>query len=41
VDEAWAKEHHELWYNEIKKGGARSAGGGAVPAGAPHMREKQ
>jgi formate dehydrogenase subunit gamma len=41
VDEAWAKEHHELWYNEVRKGGARSASGGAVPAGAPHMREKQ
>jgi formate dehydrogenase subunit gamma len=39
VDEAWAKEHHEYWYNEVK-GGAQSAPGGAVPAGAPHMREK-
>jgi formate dehydrogenase subunit gamma len=39
VDEAWAKEHHEYWYNEVKsgKGAARS---GAVPAGAPHMKEK-
>ena len=40
VDEAWAKEHHELWYREVK-GGAKSAPGGAVPAGAPHMKEKQ
>ena len=40
VDEVWAKEHHEYWYNEVK-GGARSATGGAVPAGAPHMKEKQ
>jgi formate dehydrogenase subunit gamma len=40
VDEVWAKEHHELWYNEVK-GGARAAAGGAVPAGAPHMKEKQ
>ncbi|MGH8707308.1 MAG: formate dehydrogenase subunit gamma [Burkholderiales bacterium] len=40
VDEVWAKEHHEYWYNEVK-GGAKSAPGGAVPAGAPHMREKQ
>jgi formate dehydrogenase subunit gamma len=40
VDEAWAKEHHEYWYNEVK-GGAKSAPGGAVPAGAPHMRERQ
>lgn len=38
VDEAWAKEHHEYWYNEVK-GGAKSAPGGAVPAGAAHMRE--
>ena len=40
VDEVWAKEHHEYWYNEVK-GGARSATGGAVPAGAPHMKERQ
>jgi formate dehydrogenase subunit gamma len=40
VDETWAKEHHEYWYNDVK-GGARSAPGGAVPAGAPRMREKQ
>ncbi|HZR69992.1 MAG TPA: formate dehydrogenase subunit gamma [Burkholderiales bacterium] len=39
VDETWAKEHHEYWYNEVKsrKG---AAPGGAVPAGAPHMKEK-
>jgi formate dehydrogenase subunit gamma len=42
VDETWAREHHELWYNEVKgKGGAKSSPGGAVPAGAPHMKEKQ
>ena len=40
VDEVWAREHHEYWYDEVK-GGAKSAPGGAVPAGAPHMREKQ
>jgi formate dehydrogenase subunit gamma len=40
VDEVWAREHHEYWYNDVK-GRARSAPGGAVPAGAPHMREKQ
>jgi formate dehydrogenase subunit gamma len=39
VDEAWAKEHHEYWYNDVKSG-KRAAPGGAVPAGAPHMREK-
>jgi formate dehydrogenase subunit gamma len=35
VDETWAKEHHEYWYNEVKSG-RRGAPGGAVPAGAPH-----
>jgi formate dehydrogenase subunit gamma len=20
VDETWAKEHHELWYNDVKAG---------------------
>jgi len=39
VDETWAREHHELWYQEMKSGG-RGAAGGAVPAGAPHQEEK-
>ena len=39
VDEIWAKEHHEYWYNEVNSGKAAAASG-AVPAGAPHMREK-
>jgi formate dehydrogenase subunit gamma len=39
TDETWAKEHHEIWYNEVKSG-KREASGGAVPAGAPHMKEK-
>ena len=39
VDESWAKEHYELWYNEVKSGKA-AASGGAVPAGAPRIREK-
>jgi formate dehydrogenase subunit gamma len=39
VDEIWAKEHHEYWYDEVKSGKAAAARG-AVPAGAPHMREK-
>lgn len=40
TDETWAKEHHDLWYREQK--GKQSSGGasGAVPAGAPHMKEK-
>jgi formate dehydrogenase subunit gamma len=43
VDETWAKEHHEYWYNEVKATAGRPAAGGAVPAGAPHapaMKEK-
>jgi formate dehydrogenase subunit gamma len=39
VDETWAREHHEIWYNEVKSG-KRASPGGAVPAGAPHMKEK-
>ena len=39
VDETWAKEHHQYWYDEVK-GGAKGASGGAVPAGAAQMREK-
>src|SRR5581483_10453930 len=33
VDEAWAKEHHEYWYDEVKSG-KRAPPSGAVPAGA-------
>lgn len=40
VDETWAKEHHQYWYEEMKSGQAHAAGG-AVPAGAPRMKEKQ
>ena len=32
VDETWAKEHHEYWYNEVKSG--REQGEGAPPATA-------
>jgi len=39
TDETWAKEHHEIWYNEVKSGRRPEAAGGAVPAGAPHMKE--
>lgn len=39
VDETWAKEHHQYWYEEMKSG-ARGSAGGAVPAGAPHTKEK-
>jgi formate dehydrogenase subunit gamma len=39
ADENWAKEHHRYWYEEVKSG-RRERAGGAVPAGAPHMKEK-
>ena len=32
VDETWAKEHHEYWYNEVKSG--KVAGEGAPPLAA-------
>ena len=32
VDETWAKEHHEYWYNDVKAG--RVAGEGTAPAAA-------
>jgi formate dehydrogenase subunit gamma len=38
VDEAWAREHHEIWYNEIKSG-RRPEARGPVPVGAPQMKE--
>jgi formate dehydrogenase subunit gamma len=31
VDEEWAKEHHELWYDDVKSGRVKS-GGDAAPA---------
>ena len=39
TDETWAKEHHQYWYEDVKSG-RRDAAGGAVPLGAPHMKEK-
>jgi formate dehydrogenase subunit gamma len=39
TDETWAKEHHSIWYDEVRSQ-RRAAPGGAVPAGAPHMKEK-
>ncbi len=39
TDETWAKEHHSLWYDDVRRGRS-AAPGGAVPAGAPHMKEK-
>ncbi|MBL8385517.1 MAG: formate dehydrogenase subunit gamma [Burkholderiales bacterium] len=43
VDESWAKEHHEYWYEEHKREAvaAPAAGpAGAIPAGAPQAKEK-
>jgi formate dehydrogenase subunit gamma len=37
VDEAWAKEHHELWYNDVKSGKVRGVEQ-APPAAQPHHR---
>ncbi|MFZ5556946.1 MAG: formate dehydrogenase subunit gamma [Pseudomonadota bacterium] len=33
VDEQWAKEHHELWYNEVK--GKAQPAAGSAPGAAP------
>lgn len=33
VDETWAKEHHEYWYDEVK-GGQRGKRAGPAPAAA-------
>jgi formate dehydrogenase subunit gamma len=38
VDETWAKEHHEYWYNEVK-GQTTAAGGAGAPAHASAMKE--
>jgi formate dehydrogenase subunit gamma len=35
VDEAWARKHHSVWYDEVKKQGTRPATG-AAPHGAGH-----
>ena len=37
VDEVWAKEHHELWYNDVKSGKVPAKSGGAA-AGAPQAQ---
>jgi len=34
VDEQWAKQHHELWYEEVKGQAPSSAGGAARPSPA-------
>jgi formate dehydrogenase subunit gamma len=38
VDETWAREHHQYWYDEVKSG-QQAAPRGAIPAGAPRMKK--
>ncbi len=42
VDESWAKEHHEYWYDEVKHTASRETTGaaGPVPVGAPQAKEQ-
>jgi len=43
VDEEWAKEHHEYWYNKMKSKAPspeQSASGGPVPLAAPQAKEE-
>jgi formate dehydrogenase subunit gamma len=35
VDETWAKEHHQLWYDEVKSGRRPAAGDQAHAAAQP------
>jgi formate dehydrogenase subunit gamma len=37
VDEAWAKEHHEYWYNDIKSGKVRAGTASGLPV-APQVQ---
>jgi formate dehydrogenase subunit gamma len=37
VDEAWAKEHHELWYNDVKSGKVKAG----TATGAPVSPQAQ
>lgn len=38
VDETWAKEHHELWYEDIQAGRVPAQRASAVPGGAPTVQ---
>jgi formate dehydrogenase subunit gamma len=31
VDEAWAKEHHQLWYNDVKSGKVKAGTASGAP----------
>ena len=39
VDETWAREHHEYWYNEVMAG--KGMGGAAVPSAAKAVSVKE
>jgi formate dehydrogenase subunit gamma len=41
VDETWAKEHHEYWYNEVVANQGRAPGTGAAPSTAPASSMKE
>ena len=38
VDEAWAKQHHELWYNDVKSGKVAAKSTTGAAAGAPQAQ---
>ena len=40
VDEQYAKNHHPLWYEEVKKGESSYSSGGGAAAPAPAAPEK-
>jgi formate dehydrogenase subunit gamma len=37
VDEAWAKEHHEYWYNDVKSGKIKAGTAAGLPV-APQVQ---
>jgi formate dehydrogenase subunit gamma len=39
VDETWAKQHHEYWYNEAKAHQGHAPGGAPSTATASAMKE--
>ncbi len=40
VDEAWAKEHHEYWFDEVRNAAPAPAAGGPVPVAAPQNKKE-
>jgi formate dehydrogenase subunit gamma len=38
TDETWAKEHHELWYNDVKSGKVPAKTANAAPGGSPQTQ---